>query len=190
MSHTRAFHLSSLPCQLWGKSAATSSCQRILVTDLFSASFKVTYRLTRVQKDGKRSQENCAEVGWSSVPVAKPMCLAAWVPIRKHTMDVGRGWEAISFFTAQLPWCTSLSPCSSLFCFPFTPQLSSCSTLHKHFPRLHCWLNEHASLQRAKPYSTKLQSALVFKSKRDACNWPNHSHTEKQEGWDQRHENI
>lgn len=50
------------------------------------------------------------------------MCLAAWVAIRKHAVGVGRGWEPISFFTAELPWCTSSCvPCPSLVSSPTPP---------------------------------------------------------------------
>lgn len=54
------------------------------------------------------------------------MCLAAWVAIRKHAVGVGRGWESISFFTAELPWRTPSSvPCPSLASSPTLPKLHS-----------------------------------------------------------------
>lgn len=62
------------------------------------------------------------------------MCLAAWVPIRKHAVGVGRGWEPISFFTAQLPRrASSLVPCPSLISSPIPPAL-----LHLHSPPVLC----------------------------------------------------
>lgn len=49
------------------------------------------------------------------------MCLTAWVAIRKHAVGVGRGWESISFFTAELLWPTPLQstiPFAGFFSHP------------------------------------------------------------------------
>lgn len=45
------------------------------------------------------------EVSWLEFCTSSQtnICLTAWVAIRKHLVGVGRGWEPISFFTAQLP---------------------------------------------------------------------------------------
>lgn len=156
----------------------------MLVTDSFSASFEVTYRLTSVQTDAKLAHWNCTEVGWSSVPVAKPICVSLLECPSENTRWTWEGDER-PLASSQLS-CRGAPPShharpSSLP--PLLPPLSSCSLVRQHFPRLQCRPKKHACTQSAKSYSTKLQSALVCKSKQDACNWPNHSHTEKQHWW-------
>lgn len=97
------------------------------------------------------------------------MCLAAWVPIRKHVVVVGRGWEPISFYTAELPRRVSSLVPSPLLTSSLIPPTwhSSASTplfyvLRTNFPRLCCCPNESVCAHCAKLNHTEPQQYQLF----------------------------